>query len=383
MGQSTRRRGPYVVFDKSIAEDAKKRFGVNVECRTAHSLEFQSVGRTYRERINRSARVPAWQTAQQLGIGRDLPVNSTRISVKHQARLVMGMVRRFCYTTDRQLTARHLDWANGLDTGGQDFVARELLPYAVKAWEDLEDPSGELPFEHDHYMMMWALTSPVLGADFVLLDEAQDANPVIAQAATELQAGRSTSHPELFLFSSWGEVQEYVEQDSAGSDLKAIVQLVDTHGPETILAAAQRLTPEEHARVTVSTAHKANPSDFDRLDGAPFEGGRRSMPGAGGMVVRAYGRRVDRDRGGSPRPRPGVVGLSRRSRPPRLGGGAAWASLFVVGGPGWRSGAFASGAAVMGGFAWVVWGRQDTERVAIMPMSSCSRLWQWARNLPR
>ncbi len=385
MGQSTPRRGLYVAFNKSIADDAKSRFGSNVECRTAHSLAFQSVGRNYRERISRSARVPAWQTARRLGIDRDLPVNSTRITVKHQARLVMGMVRRFCYTTDRQLMARHLEWVNGLDTGGQDFVARELLPYAARAWEDLQDPGGELRFEHDHYMKMWALTSPVLGADFVLLDEAQDTNPVleevflnqkaqrvcvgdpaqqiyawraakdvmtafpaehleltqsfrfgpgiaavanrwlchaespmrlagcgpesrigpvvgadavlcrtnadalrevigflddgvpvalagggaamerIAQAALELKAGKRTSHPELFLFSSWGEVQEYVEQDSAGSDLKAIVQLVDTHGPEAILAAAQRLTPEEQAKVTVSTAHKAKGREWDTV----------------------------------------------------------------------------------------------------------------------
>ncbi|MGW0393783.1 hypothetical protein ACWDYJ_23365 [Streptomyces sp. NPDC003042] len=37
-----------------------------------------------------------------------------------------------------------------------------------------------------------------------------------ATAALELKAGRRTSHPELFLFSSWDEVQEYAEQDKAG-----------------------------------------------------------------------------------------------------------------------------------------------------------------------
>ncbi|WP_042373056.1 UvrD-helicase domain-containing protein [Streptacidiphilus neutrinimicus] len=386
MGQSTRKRGLYVAFNKAIAEDAKKRFGRNVECRTAHSLAFQSVGRRYGERINRSARLPSWQTARRLGIHRDLPVNSSRITVQHQARLVTGMVRRFCYTTDRQLMARHLEHVNGLDAAGQDFLARELLPYAAKAWEDLQDPAGELRFEHDHYMKMWALSAPVLRADFVLLDEAQDTNPVleevflsqsaqrvcvgdpaqqiyawraakdvmtgfpaehleltqsfrfgpaiaaaanrwlghaesamrlagcgpmgskigpaarvdavlcrsnadamrevigflddgvpvalagggaalerIALAAMELRAGQRTSHPELFLFSSWAEVQEYVEQDSAGQDLKAIVQLVDAHGPEEILAAVQRLAPEEHAAVTVSTAHKAKGREWDTV----------------------------------------------------------------------------------------------------------------------
>jgi superfamily I DNA/RNA helicase len=380
MGQSTNRRGLYVAFNKSIANEAARRFGSNVTCRTAHSLAFQAVGHNYSERLNGSARLPTRETARRLGIDRDLPVNSTRITVAHQARLVMGMVRRFCYTTDSELMARHLERINGLDNAGQDFVARELLPYALRAWQDVQNPRGQLRFEHDHYMKMWALTSPKLRGDFVLLDEAQDTNPVleevflsqsaqrvcvgdpaqqiyawraakdvmtgfpaehleltqsfrfgpgiaatanrllghaessmrlsgcsptpsvigparnvdavlcrsnadamreiitflgegvpvalagggdamqrVAHAALDLKAGRRTSHPELFLFSTWAEVQEYVEQDSAGADLRAIVQLVDTHGPEAILAAVPRLTPEEDAAVTVSVFSVASP----------------------------------------------------------------------------------------------------------------------------
>jgi hypothetical protein len=79
----------------------------------------------------------------------------------------------------------------------------------------------------------------------------------IAEAALQLQAGRRTSHPELFLFKSWGEVQDYAEHDSAGQDLRAIVQLVDSHGAETIISAMARLSAEREARVTVSTVHKA------------------------------------------------------------------------------------------------------------------------------
>ncbi|MFJ6729568.1 UvrD-helicase domain-containing protein [Streptomyces sp. NPDC091281] len=378
MGSATRRRGLYVAFNRSIADDARGRFGANVQCRTAHSLAFQAVGHHYRERLDNSARIPARYTAQLLGITRDLDVNSRRIKVNHQARLVMGMVRKFCYTTDRQVMARHMEWVNGLDHQGQEFLARTLLPYAHRAWQDICSDTGRLRFEHDHYMKLWAMTEPVLPADFVLLDEAQDTNPVleevflaqdaqricvgdpaqqiygwrsardvmtgfpadhlhltqsfrfgpaiatvanrwlrhaesemqltghgpsssridklahpdsvlcrgnadamqevlaflelgvpvaltgggsalqrIAQAAMELKAGHRTSHPELFLFGSWGEVQEYAEQDKAAQDLKAIVQLVDTYGPDQIIAAVDRLSSEQDAKVTVSTAHKA------------------------------------------------------------------------------------------------------------------------------
>jgi hypothetical protein len=73
----------------------------------------------------------------------------------------------------------------------------------------------------------------------------------------DLKDGRRTSHPELVLFASWGELQEYAEYDPAGRDLQPFVELVDTHGSEAIIAAVDALTDEDKAEVTVSTAHKA------------------------------------------------------------------------------------------------------------------------------
>ncbi|MFF5846142.1 UvrD-helicase domain-containing protein [Streptomyces massasporeus] len=79
----------------------------------------------------------------------------------------------------------------------------------------------------------------------------------LAHAARDLKDGRRTSHPELVLFSSWGELQDYAAYDPAGRDLQPFVDLVDTHGPDAILTAVDELTDESTADVTVSTAHKA------------------------------------------------------------------------------------------------------------------------------
>ena len=385
-GATTGRRGLYVAFNKAIAEDAKRRFGANVDCRTAHSLAYEAVGRPYQARLRASARIPTKETARLLGIHRNLWVSSRPITYGHQARLVMGMIRRFCWSTDRQVTARHLEPVNGLDPLAQDHVARELLRYARTAWDDICSLDGRLRFEHDHYLKMWALTEPRLEADFILLDEAQDTNPVleevflaqsaqrvcvgdpaqqiyawrsardvmtgfpaehlyltqsfrfgphiarianrwlkhaesdlqlsgcaagmsrvgpaadvdavlcrgnadamqevlafldqgvpvaltgggdtlrkIAEAARDLKSGRRTTYPELFLFTSWAEVQEYAEHDTAGQDLKAIVTLVDRYDPDTIIDAVDRLADEHAAKVTVSTAHKAKGREWARV----------------------------------------------------------------------------------------------------------------------
>jgi superfamily I DNA/RNA helicase len=79
----------------------------------------------------------------------------------------------------------------------------------------------------------------------------------LATAARNLKEGRRTWHPELLLFPSWGELQDYAEQDPAGADLRPFVSLVDQHGTDAILAAVGQLAEEQEAGVTVSTAHKA------------------------------------------------------------------------------------------------------------------------------
>jgi hypothetical protein len=99
----------------------------------------------------------------------------------------------------------------------------------------------------------------------VALTGGGDALHRIAEAAQQLKAGRRTSHPELFLFRSWGEVQEYVENDDAAQDLRSLVRLVDAHGPETIMQAVNRLSSEAEAQVTVSTAHKAKGREWDSV----------------------------------------------------------------------------------------------------------------------
>jgi hypothetical protein len=377
MAAATSKRGLYMAYNKTTADDARHRFSRNVECRTAHSLAFAAVGRKYKHRLD-APRLPAQETTRLLGITADLHARADKITRFHQARLVMGMIKHFCYTNATEVMARHMEVINGLEPAEEEQVARILLPYAQKAWEDIRAPDGRLRFEHDHYLKMWALTDPELRGDFIMLDEAQDTNPVleeiflaqqaqrvcvgdpaqqiyawrsardvmtsfpaehlrltqsfrfgpriaevanrwlgfagspmrltgagpassrigkavhtdavlcrnnadvmtevlafldagipvaipgggdqlraIAEAALQLKAGERTSHPELFLFKSWGEVQDYAEHDSAGQDLRAIVQLVDTHGAETIISAVARLSAEHTARVIASTAHKA------------------------------------------------------------------------------------------------------------------------------
>lgn len=50
--------------------------------------------------------------------------------------------------------------------------------------------------------------------------------------------------------------------DPAGGDLQPFVDLIDTCGPDAVLAAVDELTDANHADITVSTAHMADREDF-------------------------------------------------------------------------------------------------------------------------
>jgi hypothetical protein len=90
-----------------------------------------------------------------------------------------------------------------------------------------------------------------------------------AQAAAQLQAGQSTTHPELACFTSWREVQQYVADDAHGSDLAMLVKLLDNYGVQIVVDALDGLIGEEGADVVISTAHRAKGREWPAVRLAP------------------------------------------------------------------------------------------------------------------
>jgi superfamily I DNA/RNA helicase len=180
-GAKPGRKGVYVAFGRAIAQEAKKTFPRDVHCATAHSFAFGAVGKQFAHRLN-GPRIPAWETAKILGI--DEPMRATKdtlLAPQQVARLAMETVGNFCKSADRQPLARHVPRKPGFDDPGCMAALRDALPaLAAKAWADLTSKDGRLRFDHDVYLKMWQLSGPGLPADYVLLDEAQDADPVIA-----------------------------------------------------------------------------------------------------------------------------------------------------------------------------------------------------------
>ncbi len=197
LARSTRRPGRYLAFNKAIAQEAARRFPAHVTCSTAHSLAYAAVGHRFQRRMN-APRQAGWRTGSALGIDTDyrLRIGTRTLSSKALSYTVLRTVTEFCRSADPVLTAAHVPRLRGAESDPlHSQLAHAVLPYAHKAWADLQDPDhGAVRFEHDHYLKMWALSAPVIQTDFLLLDEAQDTNPVVEQVFTAQRA-----HAQLVL----------------------------------------------------------------------------------------------------------------------------------------------------------------------------------------
>lgn len=188
------RVGLYLAFNKSIADEAGRKFGSHVTASTAHSLAFRGLrGMALAPVLDklRMGKIPFSATAQALGIA---PLSipgadgkSRLLTAYKVTRHVLRTVERFCTTADPRIEARHVPTMVGLDLPGDtthhDILAGYVVPLAEKAWKDLQNPNcAAVKFSHGHYLKIWALSEPIIGRPgaALFLDEAQDTSPVLA-----------------------------------------------------------------------------------------------------------------------------------------------------------------------------------------------------------
>lgn len=420
----------YLVYNKKAKEDARKSFPKTVECRTIHSVAYRSMARALgghgelNDRLwGERSRIPSWVAAKNLNVTHTLLIDDVKLTPSMIMRIACTTVERFCQSADTDIDEHHIPHQRGIPglgdiarlkserdqhrAGGNHQLATEahnlwetalytrkaftdvVLPLARKVWDRLCVPGGRsVRFVPDHYLKMWQLTAPVLGYATVMLDEAQDSNPVTASIVTSqhcqrvaigdgfqqlygwrgavdalnswpadqclfltqswrfgqtiadeankwlrlmgtplrvrgnptltsivttgvgrtpdavlcrtnggviaqllgyleanvpvaveggvkalqsfvraantlIQTGRC-NHPDLDLFESWEQVQDYADTDE-GADLKVFTSLVDRYGCTTLARALDGTTRSDRARVTLSTAHKAKGAEWDTV----------------------------------------------------------------------------------------------------------------------
>jgi len=381
-------RGPalYLAFNRSIAAEARGRFPPGTGCSTVHGLAFQALkGAFGDDKMLGALALPDLVEILELD---DRPFGAGELTARSQAALVRAALDRFLHGTDERPGERHVPLAGALAKLPPDLGLQLVADTAAKArdlWAQMTDPCNPVPLGHDGYLKLWAMERPKLSADHILLDEAQDTNPVvldviraqdaqvvyvgdphqriygwrgavdvmtavpaaraahltrsfrfgepIAAAASRvvaalgetrrlegnpaidsaigrcapdamiartnagvvdavldalmiaerphvvggtgellrllvgvdrLKQGRGADAPELLGFARWGDVVEAAWQDRS-SGLGTLVDLVEEHGEDRLIAALGKVAPDEgRADVVVTTAHRAKGREWNR-----------------------------------------------------------------------------------------------------------------------
>lgn len=184
-------RGLYLAFNKAIASEAAAKFGSNVQCMTFHSLAYRSSPKWLTAKLSNKRIFPE-QLAMNWGLdGYELPTDpakrktgndaTRKLSARNQAVAIENAVANFASSTEQEPTAQHV-WAalpDWIEKNTRNELAKVLEPYAKKHWRNLIDRNDRSKIGHDVYLKYWALNDPYVSADFILFDEAQDADPII------------------------------------------------------------------------------------------------------------------------------------------------------------------------------------------------------------
>jgi F-box protein 18 (helicase) len=167
----------YVAFNKSVQLEAQKKFPKNVTAKTSHSLAWRNFGAKYRHKLISSLKVNTVCDA--------LSVNNYK-----KVRFAMDAVTAYLVSDDNLISAKHITpmgfeyLKNNSDSdkkGDLKLKMNNLVKMAKDIWKKMADRSDEsIGMLHDGYLKIYQLSKPRLNFDCIMLDEAQDTNPVTA-----------------------------------------------------------------------------------------------------------------------------------------------------------------------------------------------------------
>ena len=179
----------YIAFNSSVQRSANKKFPYNVHCRTSHSLAFEKFG---------------WQYKNGKGIVNTIKLNEIKDVLRLEDYGVVNRVfvifNKFLSSSEDTFSTQLLN-KNPSDVSDVDY---QHLAIAKQLWEKMIDSSDKsIGMLHDGYLKLFQLSKPILDYDCILLDEAQDTNPVVTDIVVRQQCAKilvGDSHQQIYSF---------------------------------------------------------------------------------------------------------------------------------------------------------------------------------------
>lgn len=186
--RATTRPGTYVAFNRSIADDAATKFPDHVSCSTLHSLAMRSLRFRYSKSPLGNQKLTGSMNggflAKAMGYGTEQLSRFVTVPSRSWGRLVIDTIRRFCMSGRPTISEVDVPVEGAMSQLEPELITtlkRRVVQDAIKVWERMVDPKGDLPLGHDGYLKVWAMAAPQLAGDYVFCDEAQDTNGVVLE----------------------------------------------------------------------------------------------------------------------------------------------------------------------------------------------------------
>lgn len=207
------KRGIYLAFNKAIVDDVKRKMPQNVEVKTFHGLAYNGVPRYITDKLKNGSRFTQKtyvdHVLQQYQVVDDFVVTGDRILTDEQKILRKNLGKPIDETVtvsidtpkqfkilkmamDKFLTSPEPEPShellfktipNALAIDLQDDyikpIADMLHPVLCGLWNDYKSQNGYFQIPHDVYLKLYALGNPQIKKDFILFDEAQDADSLM------------------------------------------------------------------------------------------------------------------------------------------------------------------------------------------------------------
>lgn len=188
LANSTEESILYLAFNKSMAEEARRKMPHNVECRTLHSICYQFLDDNLRHKLTR----PEGRYVNVAGTGSEIAKKfkiSNVIDKRGKTLITRAMIglmikqtlAKFEFSDDQHVGHKHFPKFHATDMKrkgiNEQKMINEVVKYAKQLWRERIDPNSETIMTHDTYVKLFELSGRDLGYDIIFGDEFQDVNP--------------------------------------------------------------------------------------------------------------------------------------------------------------------------------------------------------------
>lgn len=186
-----------LAFNKSIADEASRRFPKHVACRTMNSVAYEGFGRKLHHKlnVNKNPKLNTMRSLKNIVDWFNLK-DYTEAEPPIHARTIAALARetldRYCYSDRTSVSEQDLHYKDFKELKkNHDFdesrLSKVVVTLAKLMWKERINPVSVAACTHDTYVKLWSLSNPTLNYDILYVDESQDINGCVLSVLEKQQ----------------------------------------------------------------------------------------------------------------------------------------------------------------------------------------------------